>query len=732
MNLKTILRYIVLAGIFIIPFLPFFVANSMYFPFITGKNFAFRIIVEIIFACWVILALSDTAYAPKKSPILYTYGAFMVIVILADIFGANAYRSFWSNYERMEGLISHLHFFAYFLVVGSVLANQKLWDAFWKTSIGASIIMCVYGFAQLMGLAAIHQGGVRLDGTFGNAAYLAVYMLFNIFLSAFYLVRSWKKPIERWIYMVAIVLQFLILYYTATRGTLLGLLGGAFLSAILIVVAERKRKKLRNISIGIAAALVVLVGIFFAVRNVSFIKNNEVLGRFASISLSDKTTESRFMIWNMAWQGVKERPLLGWGQENFNLVFNKFYNPKMYDQEQWFDRTHNIIFDWLINAGVLGLVGYFALFGYIIYGIWKTRQFSFIERSILTGMLAGYFVHNFFVFDNLVSYIIYFSIAAWIYSLQTEEKRVAAAGKPAMNMEIVNYGLAPLALIALIACVYFFNTRPIQANTTLISALETEKQPQQSLDFFKQSIGLDTFGTGEMRERLLLDAPTMVTGAPADLQNQIYEYATTQMEDQIKAAPNDARYELFLGSFLDKIGKNDEALTHINKALEESPKKQAIIIEKGIAYIGKQDFTDALAAFKEAYDLEQDYTDAKVIYAIGALYANNKPLAQSLLSTIDQNTLNTDDRVLNAYAQIGDYATVLKIWQARLAAHPANDDTRAQIELSIAATYLQIGNRDQAIQELETIISDNPKYATQLNGYITQIKEGKNPVQPAQ
>ncbi|HVS79886.1 MAG TPA: O-antigen ligase family protein [Candidatus Paceibacterota bacterium] len=729
MKFKTILRYIVLAGIFVVPFLPFFVANSMYFPFISGKNFAFRIIIEIIFACWLILALSDKSYAPKKSPIMWAYSAFMAIVILADIFGVNPYRSFWSNYERMEGLIAHLHFFAYFLVLGSTLSGQKLWDAFWKTSIGASLIMVVYGFAQLGGVAAIHQGGVRLDGTFGNAAYLAVYMLFNIFLSAYYLAHTWKKPAERWIYMVTIPLQFIILFYTATRGSLLGLLGGVFLSAVLLVIAERKRKKLRNISIGIGAALIVLVLVFIAMRNVPFIKNNEVLGRFASISLHDKTTESRFMIWNMAWQGVLERPVLGWGQENFNLVFNKFYNPKMYDQEQWFDRTHNIVFDWLIDAGFLGAIGYFALFGLIIYGIWKTKQFSSLEKSILVGMMAGYFVHNFFVFDNLVSYIIYFSIAGWIYSLQTEEKRAAAAGKPMMNMEVVNYGLAPVAAVALILCVYFLNTRPIQANETLIQALQNEKDPQTSLMYYQKAIGYGTFGSGEARERLVIDAPNMAANASADVKSQVLSYAASQMEEQIKAAPNDARYELFLASFYDGIGDYDDALVHVNRALEESPKKQAILIEKGVAYIGKKDYQDALAAFKEAYDLEPDYTDAKTIYAAGAAYAGDKDLAMSLLSGLSDQDLLTDDRALGAYAQLGDYDKVLQIYQLRLANHPEKDDARAQIELSIAATYMQLGRKTDAIAALQQIASESPQYASQIQQYIDDIKAGKNPVQ---
>jgi len=60
--------------------------------------------------------------------------------------------------------------------------------------------------------------------------------------------------------------------------------------------------------------------------------------------LQEGTTESRFIVWNMAWKGFEEHPVLGWGQESFNYVFNKYYNPKLYNQEQWFDRTHDCIF----------------------------------------------------------------------------------------------------------------------------------------------------------------------------------------------------------------------------------------------------------------------------------------------------------------------------------------------------------------------------------------------------
>jgi len=125
MSLNTFLRRLILIGVFAVPFIPFIVSSSMFFPFITGKNFAFRIIVGIIFAAWAILAFKDASYRPKKSPVLMAFAFFIGVITLANVFGENPYRSFWSNYERMEGLIAHLHLFAYFLVATSVLTAEK-------------------------------------------------------------------------------------------------------------------------------------------------------------------------------------------------------------------------------------------------------------------------------------------------------------------------------------------------------------------------------------------------------------------------------------------------------------------------------------------------------------------------------------------------------------------------------------------------------------------------------
>ena len=109
--MKDIAKGAVFIGIFLVPFISLYVANQMFFPFITGKNFAFRIIVEVIFAAWVILALYEPLYRPKFSWIAAGFVSLIGVMAVANALGEFPLKSFWSNFERMEGYVTLVHVF---------------------------------------------------------------------------------------------------------------------------------------------------------------------------------------------------------------------------------------------------------------------------------------------------------------------------------------------------------------------------------------------------------------------------------------------------------------------------------------------------------------------------------------------------------------------------------------------------------------------------------------------
>jgi len=730
MKLDKILKYVTLGAVFIVPFVPLVVMSSFFFPYIVGKAFLFRILVEIAVGAWAILAIRNEKYRPKFSWIFVGVLSLVVVMFFADLLGENPLKSFWSNYERMEGWVTLLHLLGYFVVITSFLNTKKLWNRFFNTSLAVSVWVGLYGVFQIAGWVGATQGVSRLDVTFGNASYLAIYAVFHIFLALFLLIQrqSWND-FGGYIYSGIILLNIFILYHTATRGAILGFLGAILLITLLIAVFEKEKKKLRKISIGILVGVILFIGGFIALKNASFIKNSEVLNRFATISLEETTTKSRFMIWSMAWEGVKEKPILGWGQENFSYVFNQNYNPKMYGQEEWFDRTHNVFMDWLIAGGFLGLLAYLSLFVTFLYYLWSRKynnNFSVFERSIFTGLLVGYFVHNLFVFDNLTSYILFFTILGFIHSQisysELPEKQEECWLDKISDETIVKI-ITPIIVILTIFSVYFFNAKSILANRTLLKAIAPQQEGvAENLKYYKKALSYNSFANQEIREQLMqFMIKIRDLNLDPEVKKELLELAVLEAEKEIERDPKNARTEVFLGSLLNRYGYLDEGLKHFKKGLELSPKKQSIMFGMGSAYINNGRHNEGFEILQKAYELEPKYDQAKSLYILSAIYSGNEELVKELFGSIIESGITLDMNFVNAYSKVGDKIKALQVLEVLVRDNPEN----VQYHVSLAAAYFENGQNAQAMAEIEKAIELDPSFKEQGEKFLEEIMVGK-------
>ena len=675
--MQNALRKIVFTGLFLIPFVPFPVSSSFFFPFITTKAFVWRIIVEIIFAAWVSLDLINVNYRPRKSVIFYSIFGFLVIIGLADLLGVAPIKSFWSNFERMEGFITLLHLGMFFIVISSVFREID-WKRWWNTSLVASFLMVVYCVLQIIGLKTINQGGVRVDGTFGNAIYLAVYMLFHIFVAMLFLWREWKNVALRWVYGLLILTQVFILYYTATRGAMLGLLGGLFVMAVLNIW-NREDRLARKMGVANLVGLLVLVGGFFLIRNTDFVLNDPVLSRFSSLNAEELKTQGRYFVWPMALEGVKERPLLGWGQENFSYVFQKNYSPEMYRLEPWFDRAHNIFLDWAVAGGILGLLSYLSLYVALLFSIWRKNTNLFhTEKSILTGLVAAYFFHNFFVFDHLISYIFFFSLLAYLHQQTSGE---ILWTKPITTIQVRSFILL-VVLILFIPILYFVNIRPIRTNVFLIEALKFIQTPGETAiaaKYFEKAYSDSYLGRTETVEHLTARAATILSSDMSmEEKNAFFNFTKNAVLKESENLEKDARFQLVVGSFLSTVGLLDDSLVRLARAKELVPGKQQVYFEIGAVYLNRSEPLKALMIFKEAHELAPEYLEARLVYLIGAIYAGDRVVENEIMNKLAEEEVVFDDRIINAYYTNGRIDEVVSLLETRIRLDPANTDTYRQ------------------------------------------------------
>jgi len=708
--MTTAVRYAVLGALFLIPFIPLYVSNSLFFPFITGKAFAFRILVEVALVGWGLLMLVDPRYRPRFSWTMVLYGGLVAWMFVANLFAVNPGKAFWSNYERMDGWVTLAHVLAFFLVAGSVLQADKLWRKWWLTFLGASAFVGLYGLLQVMGVFTIHQGGVRLDATLGNAAYLAVYLLFVISVAIWQAFES--KGWLRYALIALTALQVSLLFLTATRGAILGAVAGTVVAAALWMVTTNG--KARRYGIGLAIGLAVVVGGFFLARDTAFVQNNPTLTRFASISLADGST--RFTLWDMAAKGVMERPITGWGQEGFNYIFNEHYTPSLFAQEPWFDRAHSVYIDWLTAGGIPALLLFVSLLGMGAYTLY--RRGGKYERILLVSGLSAYAFQALFVFDNLFSYV---PLAALLAVAHGMSSRPIAKLEDAPRLAEFKFQsvAVPLGAVVVAVLVWSVNVPSMLAANDLIHALTPSADVRQNLAAFDRALTRGGFGTQEVREQLVAYAMGIASQQtiPQELRTGIAEAAAAEMQKQVALLPEDARLRVQLSSAYRALGDYESATREIKAAQELSPVKQRLILEEGIIALQAKDYQGARDAFARAYELDTSFDELATYMAAGEILVGNEAAAKALLEERFGTTTIDNNIVMLAYYERKDFAEVLPVLQARIETDPREPSNYLQL----SSMYVEWNRRAEARRALNDLIAARPDLSAQVMAYIKQV-----------
>lgn len=734
MNLEKILRGIIFTGIFSLPLIVFIVIDSTFFPYIVGKNITFRVLVEVMFGSWVLLALLNESYRPRWTVLLIAVTAFVGVVALADFLGENPFKSIWSNFERMDGLVTLVHLLAYFVVAGTVVATENVWLWLWRVSLTISGFVSIYALVQL-----VTTEKTRLDSTLGNPIYLAVYALFNIFIALILLARRRAVRWEQVFYLLLLPLLGTVLFLTATRGATLGLIGGIALAAVGTAFSLHNNKKVKLTAIGIIALILLGIASFWVARDTSFVQESPVLQRFTTLSLSDGTVYARTLVWGMAWEGVKERPLLGWGQENFNFVFNTHYDPRMYGQEQWFDRTHNVVFDWLIAAGVLGLLAYISIFLALLWTLYKTENFTLIQKWLLFGLLAAYGFHNLTVFDNIISYLLFFTVIAWVYSTADDvwECRVSHGINRVMSEKTALYIGVPVVVIITGLLLWSINLVPLQVSKDLLNGLravytaqfQAEKgdindaiaNTDTRLEFFKKVAARNTLGIQEVREQWAESAGKLVstTWLPNDNKNKWYAQAAEALREQQASVPNDARIVILLANLHQKAGNFKEAEREFLRALELSPTKQTILLALSVLYINNGDNENALVYAKQAFELDQTFANARVLYSIMLVHSGEVEAAVALVK--EDTHAAEDGRIITTLVQTGFYSDARTVWELDI----VDNATFANQErlLALISVYVNRGDFARAKSEAMYIREIYPETAALMEQVLKEIQK---------
>jgi len=216
------------------------------------------------------------------------------------------------------------------------------------------------------------------------------------------------------------------------------------------------------------------------------------------------TTSTRFLNWEMAQKAFLERPLLGWGPENYTLIFTKYFNPRLFVEggEIWFDRTHDIVFDTLATTGILGFVSYLGLFGSLFYVFWKKyfkeKTIDFWTFSIFTAIPVSYFIQNLTVFDMVASLMMFCLILGFGASFAKKKKEIESK-KNLLKIHYSHIGEEILGFVLVFIFIFTFLefiVQPARTDYLVIKALRT---PQERVQLYEKTLKVSPVGKYQIR-----------------------------------------------------------------------------------------------------------------------------------------------------------------------------------------------------------------------------------------
>lgn len=751
------LRWLIYASALV----PLIIFSQYISPFHFGKVVVLRSIVQVMVVLYLLLIWRDRSYLPKGHPILWAFVAFTAAFTLTSITSVAPMQSYWGSLERMGGLFTFWHYLVFFIITVSVLRTRRDWQMLLDIMIGVGVASAIYGFLQKTDWALILGSGGRARpfGTIGNAALFAGYQILVAYLAlTLSFMKRTAKNMRIW-YWIAGGTTLLAAISTAVRGSLIGIVVGALVWALLWSTLNHSKKAKMALLAGLSW-LVVFVFLAMMLRDTPLVQNSPYLTRITDFSSSTYTVQTRFWAWEAGLKGWSENPktvTLGWGPENFNIPFSKYFNPKFFTgpgAETYFDRAHNMFMEVLVTMGLVGLLAYISIFVMLFRTLAKMMRASGDERVIgigFTSMTVAYMIHNCFIFDTSANFLTFFMLLAYTMHIAQRGleggKLQTTDHKPQMSKRWTGAQMLAAVVMGIAAAisVYATNIRPTSANYASTRAIIAGWQGNwtAAVNKYREAIEYGAQGRYEFRNRFaqyLLEYGASVGAAKTPNFTEVTMQAISDLQDNSNENPQDyipylyiSRLYLVLGKDDPKSPYNDSALEYSMKALEVSPTFVRTYFEIAQAYLNKKEHDKAYEWFSKALELNPDVSLTKwyvgVVRIQQGQFTGNKALIQegiglAVAALKDGYALTESDaqKLASAYLSLGDLKNIAELYKQLLVAFPQKTSYWEQL----IAVYIRMGDKDSAIATirqalLQPAVSADPVFRAKAENTLREL-----------
>lgn len=651
---------------------PLLVAAFAPFPFVFGKMIFFRSIVGIVAALGALYLVLEIqrrqwriSWGWVRNPIVVALAIFIFSAAISTALSPSPYRGFFGEVERAEGLYGLLAYFIFF-IAALFLFKPKDWQVYFRIGLCAGALLIVHAFLQYLRFDSLpFAGGTpgQPGSLMGNPALVTGFLV----LLLAYAVLVYRASTGFWRYFAALTALAALGMVGAlgVRGAQLGIAAGFTVFALGTSFGAGRSRLKRVVVLGVLALLLFMGVLARITRENSFWQYVPVFDRVAAFSAESASVQTRLLSFKVSWDAFKERPLFGWGLENYAVAYNTHYDPAyaVY-AEDWFDRAHNKILDVLVMQGVVGIASYLAIFAAFFLVLWRAEELRG-TRLFLGSILVAYFVQNLFLFDHISSYLPFFAILAFSASFYGRERKGADAGSSVPSLgRVLLTGLSATAALLSIYSVVAWNAIPLAQALRYARATEEERPAAELVAGSKRFLRPYNFFQKELRTRFLL-AVLPSGGQGSDELRPLALKALAALEEVLPREPYDLRLKVRLAEAYNQLGGENEEFFKkgeelVMAAQELSPKRQALRGLQTLILSGAGRHEEAVQLARETLALEP--RTAKSHYYLGMALALSLKGVEEAIKELDiaRELGAKDNYVLFA---LGDFLNMMTAYQ---------------------------------------------------------------------
>lgn len=625
-------------GIIFVLTTPLVVAPDVFYPFVVGKAVYARSIIELTAAAWLALVLFFRQRRPSWSWTMFAFAVWLLVSATAGILGVSPTRSMWSTYERMQGLFDLAHWFVFTLMAGSVFRSAGDWRLLFSVNLAISSAACAVGLAHRYGIIHIELFGdpvLRMSSTLGNATYMGAYTMVNALIGVALVVDSLGRPARstvrrvgrvagvqrlagsKWVrclYGLMVLVNLWALWLSGTRGAMVGLGASCLIFGAYLVWGRLKAT--RWAAGGVLALLVTAIVLVTVARTTildPITESSGTLSRLSAIGL-DIASRERISYSAAGLRAFLDRPVLGWGPENFFIAWGRHADPD--NTLAFADQAHNKLVEELVTKGVVGLLSYLALLAVmmaVVFGfLGRLSGWEQIGRYLIGATLVGYFVQNLFLFDTTTTMAQFSLLAAFAVSIECRERaRETAAGvdfvRPGGLPPVVGRAAARLTapgfaatwtaivvvVIMMMASLTVFNARVYSAASILSDALRTPRAWAGRQHDFTRCIDEFPGLANYPRRHLIAEAAAEIGEMSEDDVRRTVELVATEAGRALAAEPQNWRFAAVLAVFYQIAAARDAQYVEVARRHLDSAAALAPGVPEVIDVVNEQERLEA-------------------------------------------------------------------------------------------------------------------------------------------